>query len=137
LLFTYAFLTDKLDYYLILMGHDLTSMKIDWSPMPFVKMLPTLILLLMIMASLVKQMDTYNDRTIQQRINTGILSLPLLASVLIVLYTTLPPIETQTLALPFAFIGTRFFMTERKRHWVSEIIIWVFIICAVINNLIM
>ncbi|MBR6331130.1 MAG: hypothetical protein IKR79_05740 [Bacteroidales bacterium] len=133
ILFTYAFLVDKLDYDLILIHYDLTNLKLQWLSAPLLQKLPSFILIAILAASLAKQIFSLNDRTVNQRINTGIICLPLLASALMAFYTEPKSLVVQSLALPFAFLGTRFFMTERKRQWISETLLWIFILSALIN----
>lgn len=134
ILFTYAFLVDKLDYFLILIHYDLTNPKLDWPSTPLIQKLPTFLLIALLMASLARQILSLNDRTVSQRINTGIICLPLLATAIMALYTKPMDLSVQTMALPFAFLGSRFFLVERKRWWISETLIWIFIASALINN---
>ncbi|MBP5189851.1 MAG: hypothetical protein J6031_02920 [Bacteroidales bacterium] len=135
ILFTYIFLCDKLDYYLILMSHDLSHFQLSLSTDTFASTLPTVVLLTLIAASLLLQLSSLSDRTIYQRINTGILSLPLLTAAILAFYPHQGLIDAQTLAMPFAFLGTRFFMLERKRQWISEVLLWVFLLAALLNIL--
>lgn len=133
LLLTYAFLSDKLDYYLILVRHDLSNIDFQWQPASFLEALPTFILLALLLAAVFKQLGSLNDRTVHQRINTGILCLPLIAAVILYLYPHTPTFDIQPLALPFAFVGTLLLMAQRKRLWINETLIILFIVCALIN----
>lgn len=136
ILFTYAFLCDKLDYYLILIWHDLVNVHPKLESFSFWVMLPTMVFLLILIAALFKQLGSLSDRIVHQRINTGIITLPLLAAVLLLLYTQIIPMNTQGFAIPFCFLATRFLMVDRKRKWISESLLWIILICAVTNVLI-
>ena len=135
-LFTYAFLADKLDYYLILIWHDLINIHPKMEPASFWALLPTMVFILILVAALFKQLGSISDRIVHQRINTGIIILPLLAAMLLPLYTQIFPLNTQSFAIPFCFLVTRFLMVDRKRKWISESLLWIILICAFTNVLI-
>ena len=132
-LFFYAFLSDKLDYYLILIWHDLKTLHLHIVDVAPWSVLPTAVLLLMIAASLLKQLGSIGDSMVHQRINTGIMSLPLLAAAMLAFYSHDTLFDIQALAIPFGFLGTRFFLAERRRQWTGEVMIWLFLLCALIN----
>lgn len=136
ILFTYAFLCDKLDYCIILMEHDLTQLHLDRNAANLAHMLPSIVLLILLLSALLHLLGSINDRTVHQRINIGVLSLPLMASAILFFYPHPTLIATQSIAMPFAFIGTRFFLSERKRKWISETLIWIFLISALLNRII-
>lgn len=135
ILFTYAFLSDRLDYYLILIWHDIVAMNPHWVTLPFWKMLPTLLFVLLLTAALMKQLGTLNEGTVHHRINTGVLTLPLTAWVVMLMYSEWFPLDTQSVAVPFSFLVTFFLMTERKREWIGEVMIWLLLVCCCINVL--
>ena len=134
-LFLYAFLSDKLDYYLILIWHDLKTLQLHITDISLWNVLPTVVLLLMVAASLLKQLGSMGDSTVHHRINTGIMSLPLLCAAILAFYSHHTLFDIQALAIPFGFLGTRYFLADRKRHWVGEIMIWLFLLCTLINCL--
>ena len=135
ILFTYAFMCDKLDYYLILIQYDLLNFNFHFESISFWRLLPTLVFLLILVAALFRQLGSIGDNIVHQRINTGIVILPLIASILLTSYTKFQPLDTQSYVIPFSFLVTRFLMAERKRHWVNETLIWLVLICALVNVL--
>ena len=89
--------------------------------------------IIILLASLFAQLSSLNDKTIQQRINTIILILPLVATLLLLPYDSLFTVNTQFAAIPFAFLTANFLATERKRKWINETLFWLIIIAPFIS----
>lgn len=132
-LLTYNFLTDKIEYCLILMRHDLLPEGIGWVGTTLGSVIPTVVYVLFLLAAVAKQIGSLGDRTVGQRINTSILCLPLLASVIMSIYVPDRNVDIGSTAMTFAFAGSRFFVAERKRQWISEALVWIFIATALIS----
>lgn len=132
ILFTYAFLDDKLSYWLILIGYDLVNIHIRWDFTSVPITLLGLAFVLLLLASLLPQIGA-RDKVTAQRINTGVMALPLVAVIIMSMYDKLIPIDTQLMGIPFGTLVTTFFLTERKRKWINESIIWLLLLCAALN----
>lgn len=132
ILFTYAFLTDKLEYTLFLIKYDIMQIHLDWE-FSLPSSLTGIIFLLAVIAALFSQLGTLNEKTAQQRIDIGILSLPLLASLPMLAYNRLFPANTQLMALPFAFLFTMLLLADRRRKWIGEIMFWIMIVTVLTN----
>ncbi len=131
-LFTYAFLDDKLGYWLILMGFDLVNIHLNCDFSSSVATILCCCFVLLLLAALMAQAG-YRDKVMIQRINSSVLTLPLLAAIPLALYGQTFPLDTQTTAIPFAFLTTSFLLTERKRKWIGETVLWVFLLCALMG----
>ncbi len=131
-LFTYAFLKDKLQYDLILIAHDFSSLDLSFGSIPFLTNLPDMVFVIILVASLFNALSSLNEKTVNQRINTTVLTLPLLASISIMLLTGVLPIDAQLMAITFAFTANAFLYTERKRRWISESLFWIILIAAIL-----
>lgn len=131
-LFTYAFLDDKLDYWLILMGYDLINIHLTADFTSTFTTLFNCYYILLLLTVLVAQTGT-RDKVMIQRINSSIMMLPLLAAIPLSLYSLSFPIDTQLTAIPFAYLTTSFLITERKRKWIGETVLWLLILCALIS----
>jgi hypothetical protein len=121
LLLVYAFLTDKLEYYWILIRHDIIDIKITFDTSNIVATVANVIFLLLLLWGFFSQLATIKDNTIQQRINTIILLLPFVATLLMLLYDKIFIVNTQYAALPFALIASNLIATDRKRGWINEV----------------
>ena len=135
-LLTYAFLTDKLQYYFILLQHDITWFNLQNPHFSFLTLFPVGILLLIVLVAVVFQLSTIGDGTTNQRINNSILSLPLLAALILIFYSQHKPVDFQTFAFSFAYIGTRFLWVERKRKWISEVLLFLILASILLIHLI-
>lgn len=132
LFFTYAFLFDKADYFSILIAYDLTSLHFVSQDVPTLISVPNIIILVILVASLTAAGGKRLDGGLQWRINTGILLLPLIAALAMHLYSAWFPFNLQSAAIPFAFSTTLLLMTDRKRRWINETIIWILLVaCAI------
>lgn len=132
-LFTYAFLTDKLDYFMILIRHDISDMDFTFDFSNTLSTICCAAFLLLLLMSLFHQLGTQSENVNIQRINTSVMVLPLIASVLMSMYTCMFPFDTQLMAPWFAFLATLLILADRKRKWISEVMIWIFVLCATIN----
>lgn len=132
ILFTYAFLDDKLSYWLILIGFDLVNVHIRWDFTSVPNTILGLALMLLLLVSLMSQIGS-RDKVTAQRINTGVMALPLVAVVIMSLYGKLIPIDTQMMAIPFGTLATAFILIDRKRKWINETIIWLLILCTALS----
>ena len=134
ILFTYAFLTDKLDYYFILIRHDILNVGLYISSQGVADIVKNIIFILILLWALLSQISTLNDSTIQQRINTVLFILPLLGAILMLPYDKLFTIDTQPTALVFAFIGSNLLAADRKHAWMNEVLFWIIIITPIVVN---
>ena len=134
ILFTYAFLTDKLDYYFILIRHDILNVGLYISSQGVADIVKNIIFILILLWALLSQISTLNDSTIQQRINTVLFILPLLGAILMLPYDKLFTIDTQPTALVFAFIGSNLLAADRKHAWINEVLFWIIIITPIVVN---
>lgn len=133
ILFIYAFLADKLDYFIILIGHDIVNLRFSTNDADIADIITNIFFIFILLASLFAQLSSLNDKTIQQRINTIIFILPLVATLLLLPYDSLFTVNTQFAAIPFAFLTANFLATERKRKWINETLFWLIIIAPIIS----
>lgn len=136
LLFVYAFLVDKLDYYFILIRHDFADFQMVFDNKDIIKTIVNIIFIILLGSGFFSQLTTLNDTTIQQRINTVILLLPIVAAVLMLAYDTFFPVNTQYAAIPFAFLTSNLIATERKRPWVNEVLFWILFLTPIVYKVI-
>ena len=132
-LLTYAFLADKLDYFMILIRHDISNMELTFDFSNTMATISCSVFLLLLLMALFHQFGAQSENVNSQRINTSIMMLPLIAGVLMTMYTCMFPFDTQLMALWYAFLVTLLILADRKRKWISEVMIWVFVLCAIIN----
>ncbi|MCR4827947.1 MAG: hypothetical protein K5864_00615 [Bacteroidales bacterium] len=130
---TYAFLTDRWVYYLFLIRHDLGDLGLRLGDLqPWTQAYNALFLLLLVVI-LVHQLFGVNRNLNVQRINTGVMALPLLGSALVLLYSTLFPVNTQLTACTFAYLATFYFLAERRRKWLMPLLLWLWLVLTVAN----
>lgn len=132
ILFLYAFLSDKLEYYAILIGFDI---KIFSSELEFSQLrhtLPNIFFLLILIATLFIQLGSMSDKMIHQRVNTNVLTLPLIASVIMAFYDNLFPVNTAFFAIPFVFLCEKMLTSDVKRKWILESVFDLLLICSLI-----
>lgn len=130
---TYAFMTDRWDYYLYLIGHDLADLQPRVSTAGMVAMATNAMWLLLTAVMLVHHLSTVGEGVVVRRINSGVLTLPMLAGVLMLFYSTLFPTDMQLFAPTFAFLATMFFLADWKRHWVAPTALWVLLLATLAN----
>ena len=133
LLFFYAFLTDRLDYYIILIRHDIVNIQLAANTSSIVDMVTNAVFIILLLVSLFSQLSTLNDKTLQHRINTIILILPLIATLLLLPYDSLFTINTQFATIPFAFLTANYLATDRKRKWINDILFSIIILALFFN----
>ncbi|MBP5548433.1 MAG: hypothetical protein J6X58_06060 [Bacteroidales bacterium] len=133
ILFSYAFLSDKFDYYFILLQYDITNLNVVTSYDNGLEIATNIIFILMLMAALLNLLSSLNDKTIQQRINSGVVILPLVAASVMLFYYQIFTINTQFAAIPFAFLANLFLSQDRKRPWISETLFWILIVSSIIT----
>lgn len=133
ILLTYAFLSDKLQYYLYLIGHDIASVHVVWQQCPTWTTIFNILYIAMLTIMTLKVLASSGDKVMNQRINTGILTLPILACIAILFYMKLFPVDTQASAIVFAFVASSFFLADRKRKWIGEVVLWILVLCSIIN----
>lgn len=132
LFLTVVFLTDRLEYNLILMRHDLSDIDIAFNQTSTLSIVCSVIFVISLLWALMHEFSTNGEKNIQQRINTGILTLPLIACCAIVCFGTLIPFDTQPWAITFAFLVSRLLLAKRRRLWIGELALWIIILCAVL-----
>lgn len=135
LLVVFAFMTDKLEYYFILFRHDIVNLKPSFDTSGIPKVIANLLFIIILLWALFTQLITMNDSTIQQRINRTIMFLLLVATLLMLPYDTIFTINTQTAALPFAFLTSNLLATDRKRQWISDLAFLLIIITPLIASI--
>lgn len=128
LMMVFAFLTDRLDYYYILFMHDIVDVNPLFNTSDTTAIISNTIFILILLWALFSQIITINDTTIQQRINTVIFLLPLVATLLMLPYDSLFPLNTQFAALPFAFVTSNLLAIERKHKFINEILFWLILL---------
>ena len=132
ILFVYAFMTDRLDYYLLLIFADFNNLQFRIDTMTTLSLIRDIVFILLLLASLTSQLTSMGDNMIHQRINTGILTLPLLAALVLMLDSICIPVDTISMSIPFCFVTTRFLYIERKRAWINEVLFWLILIIAIV-----
>lgn len=135
LMLIYSFLTDKLEYYYILFIHDIVDVHFNFDTSNLVGVVTNIIFIMILLWALFSQFSTINDTTIQQRINTIIFTLPLVAILLMLPYDNIFTINTQFAAIPFAFISNNLLATERKRLWINELLFWIILLTPLASNI--
>lgn len=128
----YAFLTDKLEYIWILFLHDISGVHFVVGSISGIQSVANLLFLVFLFIALIWQFGTGSEKITHQRINSRILVLPLLGIMLSMLYDRFFPANTQMFAIPFAYLMTGFLFVERKRRWISEVLLWLLLICAIV-----
>lgn len=130
--FFYAYLSDKLDYYHILVKYDLSNIHLEMHPIRHISDATNLIFLALLFVSLMWHLTSGNDRLTYQRINARIMTIPLLAAAAMHLYYQLFPCNPQMIAFSFTFVMSGFLMADRKRRWVGELSLWILLLAAII-----
>lgn len=136
LLVVYAFLCDKLDYYFILYCHDIINIHIAFNLNSTADIVSNVVFFIILFWVLFSQLFSINDSTIQQRINTVVLLLPLVAALLILPYDTLFTVNTQFTAVPFAFLSSNFLATDHKRRWINDTLFVILLLTPIASNII-
>ena len=132
ILVTYAFMADKLAYWLILMGSDIVDIAFRWDFGEPLRTTLSVCFTLLLLWALSSQAGG-RDKVSSLRINTGILTLPLLAGLAMSLYGEVFPLNTQAYAISFTFLTAALLMVERKRRWIGEVALWVLLLCGAVN----
>ncbi len=130
--FTYVYLQDRLQYDLILVAHDFVDLHVSIGSMPFWDLMPDMFFLLLLVAALFHTLANRNERVVHQRINSAVLTLPLLGAMATMLLTQFLPLDIQLMAIPFAFTTNIFLYADRKRKWIAELVFWLIIIFAIL-----
>ncbi len=136
LLFTYAFMVDKLGYYWLLIRADLMSIDIQIADDTSSYQTALNVVYLVILAvTLLRKLGMINESVVFQRINAGVLTLPLIAGVLMLLYSRLFPADTQVSAVTFTFVASGFLLDDRKKKWVGEVTVWIIVACLIVSRI--
>jgi len=130
---TYAFLADKLDYYLFLIRYDLSSVRLTHGATAAWETVSQVALLLLLAVTFLSQAASSNDKTIHRRINNRVLTLPLLGAAGMMLYSRYYPVEPQSIVVPLAYLSTAYFMTEHRRMWIYNTLLILFLLIPILN----
>lgn len=133
LLVTYAYMTDKLHYYSILASYDISNWGVRYDLGDVWPTILNVAFLLMMVVMLVWTLFQQNDLLVHQRINRSVMLLPLVSAVVLLFYNRLLPADTQAMAPAVAYMGTIFFPAERKRRWVGEAMLDVWLVAGILN----
>lgn len=133
LLAIYAFMADDWVYDLFLIRHDLGDIGFHLSDAPLWTQVYNALFLLLLAVMLARQLAGVNRNLNVQRINTGVMCLPLLGSALVLLNSTLFPVNTQLTACTFGYLATFYFLAERRRKWVMPLLLWLLAMLTVAN----
>lgn len=134
LLVVYAFLTDKLEYYLILFRHDIVDMHIVTDTSDMADIVSNILFILILLWAFLSQLMSLGDTTIQHRINTVVFMLPLTAALLMLPYGTVFVVDTQGAALPFAFLVSNLLAIKRKHSWINELVFCIILLGCLLAN---
>lgn len=129
---TYAFIKDRLQYDLILISHDFLDVNIMWNRTPVVETICAVVFVVIFVLALLYTLTNMNEKMIQQRINNGVISLPILAAIVIMLMSRITPLNTQLLAPTFAFTASHYLYADRKKAWIGEAIFWTIVVASII-----
>lgn len=133
LLVTYAYMTDKLYYYTILIDYDLTNWSVRTQPGNSWHVTHNVLYLLMMAVMLVWILFQQNDNLVHQRINRSVMLLPIVGAIILLFYTQLMPADTQPFAPAVAYMGSHYFTADRKRHWVGELLLDMWLVVGCLN----
>ena len=131
-LLLYGYLSGSLEAWLTRMGDDLVTVGLRYELKPVGALLHGLLFDVLLLAGLMHLLGMGGDNVAYMRINTRVLSLPLLAAVLLVPYTALLPFDPQAAAVPFVFLGDLMLRTKRKRAWINETLFWIVYVGALL-----
>ena len=132
---TYAYLDDKLIYYWFLSKHDIGIINLKLERVTTLRTATSVILAILTLVSLIHVVSHNIDNVAHQRINTGVLSLPIISAILISCYCGFGPFVMQLFAPSFAFILTVFLFVSRRREWIGDVLLWIIPVAAVVNSL--
>lgn len=133
-LLTYAFIENRLEYTLFLIRHDIG---ISFSPTLFSfnrissEHIPCTLLVFFIVFLTFRELGMLKEKMVHQRINSWIMIYPLLAAAMMVYFAKTT--SMQATAPTFAYLATVFFMIERRRKWIIELVMVLMILCFLFN----
>ena len=120
LFLTYAFISNKLTYYLFLMQYDISNIGLRIEHAGLLLSLRNIFFITILFLPVIAQIAQSTDSTIHSRIIIRILLLPLVGGIGMMLYTQMFPADTQLFAVTFAFTTTTAMFTHRKKKWINE-----------------
>ncbi len=132
LLATCAYMSDKLHYYIILTRYDFVNWKVAYDMSDIGSVLTNALFLLMMVIMLLWTLFQQSDMLVHQRINRSVVLLTLVAAAGMLFYTQLLPADTQAMAPAVAYMGSLFFPAERKRRWIGEAMIDIWLLAALV-----
>lgn len=128
----YAFLTDKLDYYVILFLHDIVNVNLHFNLSNVVDIITNVFFIIILFWAMFSQLFSNIDNTIQVRINSTVIIFPLVAALFMLMYDSIFVVNTQLLAIPFTYFVSNLLATTRKRLWINELTFAIILLAPVI-----
>lgn len=127
----YGFMTNKLEYWFLLLCYDIPNAHLRFDTFDPVLSLCGFIFIVYFIMAFTHVQNQSSNRLVHQRINTAILSFPIISGIIILFYTNIFPPDSQVMAVPFTFYATLFIMAKRKREFISNLLIWILLLCTI------
>ncbi|MDY5969260.1 MAG: hypothetical protein SPJ13_04505 [Bacteroidales bacterium] len=136
LLFVIYFMTNQLDYALFLMGNDVSRLDLSLGTPKTLHMVDDALLAVLLLIALAKLLANNGGVTNDMRIKRSILLLPLLANLFMLLDDVLLPLNTQLIAMPFAFAATTYALGLKRHSWMMGATMAALVLLGAINSII-
>lgn len=126
------FMNDTLPERLAMLAADMGSLDLRLQVQTFCPMLSTILFVVVLLVALMHTIGSASDNVNYMRINSRVLTVPLLASVVMALYAWLLPFDPQSAAIPFTYTVYVMLTTSRKRAWINETLFWILYVVAIL-----
>lgn len=133
LLFTIYYMTDQLDYAFFLMGNDVARMDMSIGTIRPLPMVGDMLLAALLLVSLAALAANNGGTTNDMRLKRAIVLLPLLANLIMLFDNDLFPLNTQLLAVPFAFAVAAYSLNIKRRSWIMSAAMVALVLLGAIN----
>lgn len=134
LLFCHYFLSDKMTTMWGLLLSNLSDWNLTLLNASILEYVSCALFLAILLVSLTYLPSFASSTVVIFRKNSGVICSLFIGSILLTTYSGLYPVNTQPFSIPFAFSAATFFLTNKMKSWVGDILLSLLIIVDLIIN---